>query len=41
MKCLLKYQWVKLPRNQMPVGKGVMGAWTERMVVRLNHFAKR
>lgn len=27
MKCLLKYQWVKLPRNQMPVGKGVMGAW--------------
>lgn len=27
MKCLLKYQWVKLPRSQMPVGKGVMGAW--------------
>ena len=28
MKCLLKYQWVKLPRNQIPPGKGVMGAWT-------------
>ena len=27
MKCLLKYQWVKLPRNQMPPGKGIMGAW--------------
>ena len=27
MKCLLKYQWVKLPRSQMPQGKGVMGAW--------------
>lgn len=20
MKCLLKYQWVKLPRNQLPPG---------------------
>ena len=28
MKCLLKYQWVKLPRNQLPPGKGIMGAWT-------------
>lgn len=27
MKCLMKYQWVKLPRNQMPPGKGIMGAW--------------
>ena len=27
MKCLLKYQWVKLPRNQIPAGKGIMGAW--------------
>lgn len=27
MKCLMKYQWVKLPRNCMPEGKGVMGAW--------------
>ena len=27
MKCLMKYQWVKLPRNRLPEGKGVMGAW--------------
>ena len=27
MKCLLKYQWVKLPRNQLPSGKGIMGMW--------------
>lgn len=27
MKCLLKYQWVKLPRNCLPKGKGIMGAW--------------
>ena len=27
MKCLLKYHWVKLPRNQMPPGKGIMGSW--------------
>ena len=27
MKCLLKYQWVKLPRNQIPTGTGIMGAW--------------
>ena len=27
MKCLLKYQWVKLPRNQLLPGKGIMGAW--------------
>lgn len=27
MKCLLRYQWVKLPRNQLPPGKGIMGAW--------------
>ena len=25
MKCLLKYQWVKLPRNQLPPGKGHYG----------------
>lgn len=23
----MKYQWVKLPRNRMPEGKGIMGAW--------------
>ncbi len=27
MKCLLKYQWVKLPRDLIPQGKGVMGQW--------------
>ena len=27
MKCLLKYKWVKLPRNQLPPGKGIMGSW--------------
>jgi len=27
VKCLLKYQWVKLPRNLLPPGKGIMGAW--------------
>ena len=27
MKCLMKYQWVKLPRNRLPEGKGVMGVW--------------
>lgn len=29
MKCLMKYQWVKLPRNHLPEGKGVMGAWAK------------
>ena len=27
MKCQLKYKWVKLPRNLIPSGKGIMGAW--------------
>lgn len=27
MKCLLRYKWVKLPRNLLPPGKGIMGAW--------------
>lgn len=27
MKCLMKYQWVKLPRNHLPEGKGIMGIW--------------
>ncbi len=27
MKCLLKYDWVKLPRDLIPQGKGVMGSW--------------
>ena len=29
MKCLLKYQWVKLPRTYLPAGKGVMGYWAK------------
>ena len=29
MKCLLKYQWVKLPRAYLPAGKGVMGYWAK------------
>jgi hypothetical protein len=29
MKCLLKYQWVKLPRTQLPTGKGIMGCWAK------------
>ena len=29
MKCLMKYQWVKLPRNRLPEGKGLMGYWTK------------
>ena len=28
MKCLLKYQWVKLPRDLIPQGKGIMGYWS-------------
>ena len=27
MKCLIKYPWVKLPRNKVPGGKGLMLAW--------------
>lgn len=29
MKCLMKYEWVKLPRNRLPEGKGIMGAWAK------------
>ena len=27
MKFLLKYPWVKLPRDRVPGGKGLMGSW--------------
>ena len=27
MSCLLKFNWVKLPRDALPSGKGVMSAW--------------
>jgi len=29
MKCLLKYDWVKLERSLLPHGKGVMGSWAK------------
>ena len=28
-KCLLKYQWVKLSRGNLPAGKGIMGYWAK------------
>lgn len=27
LKCLMKYEWVKLRRDTLPIGKGIMGAW--------------
>ena len=27
MKCLLKYKWVKLPRDYADMGKGIMAHW--------------
>ena len=27
MSCLLKFSWVKLPRETLPEGKGLMGSW--------------
>ena len=29
MKCLQKYQWVKLPRKCLPRGKGILSAWAK------------
>ena len=29
MKCLRKYQWVKLPRDYPDMGKGLMGQWAK------------
>ena len=29
MKCLRKYQWVKLPRDYPDMGKGIMGYWAK------------
>lgn len=29
LKCLMKYEWVKLRRDTLPVGKGIMGAWAK------------
>jgi len=27
MPCLLNFLWIKLPRNTLPPGKGLMGSW--------------
>lgn len=29
MPCLLNFPWVKLSRNTLPLGKGIMGAWAK------------
>ena len=29
MKCLCKYDWVKLPRDYPDMGKGLMSQWTK------------
>ena len=29
MKCLMKYRWVKLRRDNLPAGKGLMSAWAK------------
>lgn len=29
MKCLMKYDWVKLPRTTPPMGKGLMASWVK------------
>ncbi len=29
MKCLMKYDWVKLMRSHLPQGKGLMGQWAK------------
>lgn len=29
MKCLMKYDWVKLPRATLPMGKGLLGSWAK------------
>ena len=40
LKCLMKYEWVKLRRDTLPAGKGIMGAWAKiaaRAVFRKGH----
>ncbi|MBQ1255132.1 MAG: hypothetical protein IIX91_05045, partial [Clostridia bacterium] len=27
MKCLMKYNWVKLRKDELPIGKGTMNSW--------------
>ena len=35
MKCLMKYQWVKLPRNHLPEGKGIVN---QELNAKENHY---
>ncbi len=29
MRCLRKFEWVKLFRDKLPDGKGILGFWTK------------
>ena len=29
MKCLRRFEWVKLPHSHLPEGKGLLGAWSK------------
>ena len=29
LKCLMKYEWVRLLRDTLPAGKGIMGDWAK------------
>ena len=33
MKCLRKFKWIKVRRNYLPIGKGIMAYWS-RMAAR-------
>ena len=39
LKCLMKYEWVKLRRDTLPAGKGIMGAWA-KIAARAVFFAR-
>ena len=32
MKCLRKYEWVKLPRDYPDMGKGLMASWARLLL---------
>ncbi len=32
MKCLCKYEWIKLPRAVIPEGNGIMSLWKGRLL---------
>ena len=29
MACLMNFNWIKLPRDTLPEGKGIMGEWAQ------------